>query len=129
MSVMVVTGGKIVTPKGIRAGESILVRDGTIQQMSPDRTVDIPRGAKRVTANGMFILPGLISLHSSFLEKELFPRPGIVFPIERGMIQADRIMAGSGVVEAYHTVRLTDGASGLGLKASTSQPPFWTGKQ
>ena len=118
MSVTVITGGKIVTPKGILSGSSILIREGTIQEISPNKAVDIPQGAKQIAANGMFILPGLISLHSSFLEKELFPRTGVEFPIERALIQGDRVMAASGIVEAYHTVRLTLKASGLSLEGA-----------
>jgi len=114
----VIIGGEIVTPNSILSGGSLVVRNGIIHDISPDKAVPIPQGSKRITADKLFILPGLISLQSSFLEKELFPRPRVEFPPERALVQADKVMAASGIVEAYHTVSLSNKTMDSGLKVA-----------
>lgn len=117
MGELVIKGGNVVTPEGILSEGTLTIKDGIIQEIRPG--ADMPgagRTAGMISAQNLYVLPGLISLQCSFLEKELFPRPGVEFPLQRALIQADKVMASSGLVEAYHTVRLTNGATGSSLE-------------
>jgi hypothetical protein len=45
------------------AGQTVLIRDGIIQQVGPTSRVRIPAGAARVDANGKYLMPGLADMH------------------------------------------------------------------
>ncbi|MEO8619963.1 MAG: amidohydrolase family protein [bacterium] len=47
--------------------QTILVRNGIIQSVGPSNAVVIPRGTRRVTANGKFVIPGLWDAHVHFM--------------------------------------------------------------
>ncbi len=119
MGELIITGGNVVTPQGILANGAITVKDGIIQSIDASAgAAQVPGTDDRVIdAQDLYVLPGLISLQCSFLDKEIFPRTGVEFPIERALIQADKVMASSGIVEAYHTVRISESA-GLSLKGA-----------
>lgn len=44
-------------------GATVVIRNGRIAAVGPDRRVTVPRGARRITARGMTLLPGLIDCH------------------------------------------------------------------
>lgn len=45
------------------AGQTVLIRDGIIQQVGPSSRVRIPAGATRVEARGRYVMPGLADMH------------------------------------------------------------------
>lgn len=45
------------------AGQTVLIRDGIIQQVGPGSGVRIPAGATRIEAGGKYLLPGLADVH------------------------------------------------------------------
>ena len=45
------------------AGQTVLIRDGIIQQVGPSSRVRIPAGAMRVEARGRYLMPGLADMH------------------------------------------------------------------
>jgi alpha-D-ribose 1-methylphosphonate 5-triphosphate diphosphatase len=55
---------------------SVLIRDGLIEAI--DRGGAVPSGA--VDFEGDYLLPGLVELHTDNVEKQLMPRPGVMWP-------------------------------------------------
>jgi hypothetical protein len=45
------------------AGQTVLIRDGIIQQVGPSGRVRIPAGTTRVDAGGQYLMPGLADMH------------------------------------------------------------------
>src|SRR5688572_21651604 len=45
------------------AGQTVLIRDGIIQQVGPRSRVRIPAGATRIEARGKYLMPGLADMH------------------------------------------------------------------
>ena len=45
------------------AGQTVLIRDGIIQQVGPSSRVRIPAGTTRVEAGGKYLMPGLADMH------------------------------------------------------------------
>jgi alpha-D-ribose 1-methylphosphonate 5-triphosphate diphosphatase len=120
MGELVITGGDIVTPQGVVSKSTLVAKDGIIQEIgrTSDSLIASGQTANKVHVSGSYVLPGLISLHCCFLEKELFPRQGVEFPTDRAVIQADKVMASSGLVEAYHAVRINGEADSFSLKTA-----------
>lgn len=51
---------------GFLESATVVVREGRIAAVAPDRRVSIPRGATRINARGLTLLPGLIDCHVHF---------------------------------------------------------------
>ena len=47
----------------VLAGQTVLIRDGIIQQVGPSRQVSIPAGTTRIDARGKYLMPGLADMH------------------------------------------------------------------
>jgi imidazolonepropionase-like amidohydrolase len=47
----------------VLAGQTVLVRDGLIQQVGATSAVSIPAGARRIEARGRYLMPGLADMH------------------------------------------------------------------
>jgi len=69
-------------------GETILgtlsVRDGLIHDVSPGATAS----PDAVDLGGDLLIPGLVELHTDNLEKQLLPRPGVMWPSARAALLA-----------------------------------------
>ena len=49
-----------------RPGTTIVVRDGRIAAVTPDGDAEVPAGAKRIDADGKYVIPGLADMHVHF---------------------------------------------------------------
>lgn len=47
----------------VLAGQTVLVRDGIIQQVGPSSRVRVPAGTTRIEAGGKYLMPGLADMH------------------------------------------------------------------
>jgi imidazolonepropionase-like amidohydrolase len=47
----------------VLAGQTVLIRDGIIQQVGPTSRVSIPGGTTRIEAHGKYLMPGLADMH------------------------------------------------------------------
>lgn len=52
-------------------------------------------------ARGLLVLPGLVDLHGDWFELLVQPRPGVGFPLDLALAQADRQFLLNGVTTAY----------------------------
>lgn len=87
----------------LRLTGATILRDGALQE----RTVAIAGGRidvgpfPAVDLTGYYILPGIIDLHGDAFERHIAPRPSAPFPLEMGLIGADRDAAAHGVTTAW----------------------------
>ncbi|MDR3599259.1 MAG: alpha-D-ribose 1-methylphosphonate 5-triphosphate diphosphatase [Desulfosporosinus sp.] len=66
----------------------------------PDSTV--------IDAEGCYVMPGMIDLHSDAIEKEIQPRPNTLFPIEMSFYELEKKLAVGGITTMYHSLTLSD---------------------
>lgn len=92
--------GRIVTPDGVVEGASVVIEDGRIAGVSnrAEGSGDV------LDANGRYVLPGLVDLHSDAIEKQLCPRPGVEFPGELAFLETDRLFTASGITTGFHAL-------------------------
>lgn len=87
----------------LRLTGATVLRDGVMQ----DRTVAIAGGRidagpfPAVDLTGYYILPGIIDLHGDAFERHIAPRPSAPFPLDMGLLGADRDAAANGVTTAW----------------------------
>lgn len=61
-----------------------------------------------IDAQGAYVMPGMIDMHSDAIEKEIQPRPNSLFPISMAYQELDKKLPGSGITTMYHSLSLSD---------------------
>ena len=82
------------------ADAAVLIEDGCIAAIDPESAP----GADEIDLRGRLLLPGLVDLHCDAVEKDIEPRPGVRFPIDLAVAQADKRNAAAGITTAYHAL-------------------------
>lgn len=73
-----------------------------------------PDGEHIIDAAGMYVLPGIIDMHSDAIEKEISPRPNARFPFHIAFAELEKKLAGNGITTIYHSLALM-GVLGNGM--------------
>lgn len=61
-----------------------------------------------INAQGAYVMPGIIDIHSDAIEKEIQPRPNALFPIDMAFYELEKRLAGNGITTIYHSLCLSD---------------------
>ena len=95
---ILIEGGQTLLPVHGVQSASVLVEDGLIV------ATEDAGGARPdlvLHARGLLVLPGLVDLHGDWFELLVQPRPGVGFPLDLALAQADRQFLLNGVTTAY----------------------------
>ena len=103
---MVIENASVVIPTGVLRDASVKIVDGVIAEVGTGR-LDGP--GRRIDAAGMYVLPGIVDLHSDAIENEIQPRPGVLFPLNMAILEMDKKVAASGITTIYHAICFIDG--------------------
>lgn len=96
----------IVTPTNVSRGV-ITVQDGKIAAIIPEEDFNAhDNNIPQIDANGAYVLPGIIDIHTDAIDKEIMPRKGADFPIEIAFRELERRMSGCGITTVYHSMHL-----------------------
>ncbi len=83
MNDMILTNARLVLPDRVVTG-TVNVRDGQIAAVDEG-----PSGSlAALDMDGDLLIPGLVELHTDNLEKQLLPRPGVLWPSARAALLA-----------------------------------------
>ena len=63
-------------------------------------------GARIVDGAGLLLAPALVDVHGDAFERQLMPRPGVMFPLHAAVLETDRQLAANGIATAYHALTL-----------------------
>ena len=103
------TNCRLVLPDAVAENSSLLIEDGFISAIEPDGTEKTAISDLR----GAILMPGMIDLHCDALEKEIEPRPNVLFPLDFAMAQADRRNAQAGITTVFHALSFAHGELGV----------------
>jgi len=103
------TGARLVLKDEILDDASLLIEDGIITAINPENHGQ----AKEVHLEGQTLMPGMIDLHCDALEKEYEPRPGVHFPIDFAVAQADKRNAAAGISTVFHALSFANDELGV----------------
>jgi len=100
---------QIILPKKVIKGHILI--DGT--RISEVAECDFPKvkcypDVTMIDAEGCYVMPGMIDLHSDAIEKEIQPRPNTLFPINMAFYELEKKIAVSGITTMYHSLSLSD---------------------
>lgn len=99
-----IRGGPVVTPVQTFDPGMVVIQDGRIIGVGPERAECIPEGATVVDATDRLVLPGLVDLHGDDIESHLSPRVDTTIDSTMALIAADRANIGHGITTKLHAI-------------------------
>ncbi|MDR1245791.1 MAG: alpha-D-ribose 1-methylphosphonate 5-triphosphate diphosphatase [Clostridiales Family XIII bacterium] len=96
--------GKIIGEDKVLEGSVLLVEDGRIVEIAPER--GNLAGTELIDVSGAYIAPGFIDIHSDYCEQLIQPRATAIMDLDMAFAQVERILAAQGVTTVFHSLSL-----------------------
>ena len=107
----IIRGGTVVCADRVLPDCDVVVIDGRIAAIEPvgasdfDAQPDATMGVLPVVdARGAYVVPGLIDIHSDYVETVASPRPSVVMDLSTSLYKADRELVSHGVTTIFHSL-------------------------
>lgn len=98
MNSHILTNARIITPVENFEG-SVIIENGIITEIVKQNNYREGNDVR-----GQWLIPGIIDIHSDYLEKELHPRPSATFPIPFAMHFMDARAAACGITTLFSAI-------------------------
>jgi alpha-D-ribose 1-methylphosphonate 5-triphosphate diphosphatase len=59
---------------------------------------------RRIDADGLMVLPGIVDIHGDAFERQMMPRPGVDFAMDIALLDSDRQAVANGITTVFHGV-------------------------
>jgi alpha-D-ribose 1-methylphosphonate 5-triphosphate diphosphatase len=59
---------------------------------------------RRIDADGLLVLPGIVDIHGDAFERQMMPRPGVDFAMDIALLDSDRQAVANGITTVFHGV-------------------------
>ncbi len=89
----ILMGGRVLGEAGLEARPLALTGGRVAETPAP--------AARAFDAAGLILVPGIVDAHGDGFERNLSPRPGVLFDAETALIETDRQCAANGITTAY----------------------------
>jgi alpha-D-ribose 1-methylphosphonate 5-triphosphate diphosphatase len=73
--------------------------EGLISQVGSDAPA-----RRRIRADGLMVLPGIVDIHGDAFERQMMPRPGVGFAMDIALLDSDRQALANGITTVFHGV-------------------------
>lgn len=110
-----IRNGLIVTPDRVLEGHELVIESGRIREISPsdtnagpDHVANGSNGVEVIDANGGYIMPGLIDIHSDYIEHMAAPRPTSVMDFLLALRVSERELVAHGITTMFHSLSMFD---------------------
>lgn len=101
----VIRNGIIVQPDRLLFGYELVVRDDVIAAVQRQGTLDADAaGAGVIDAHGGYVTPGLVDIHSDYIETVASPRPTVLMDFSTALFEAERELLAHGITTMYHSL-------------------------
>ncbi|HMM19686.1 MAG TPA: alpha-D-ribose 1-methylphosphonate 5-triphosphate diphosphatase [Selenomonadales bacterium] len=118
---VLVTNGRLVMPDRVVDPGEVLLEDGVIQYAGKCAEHRGRPAERVIDAQGGYIMPGFIDLHSDAIEKEIEPRPGAFFSTELAFSELEKKLAGQGITTMYHSFSFAGAEWGVRQDAGAAE--------
>ncbi len=107
----IIRGGTVVCADRVLPDTDVVVIDGRIAAIEPAGASDFDAQPDAVVgvlpivdARGAFVAPGLIDIHSDYVENVASPRPSVVMDLNTSLYKADRELVSHGITTIFHSL-------------------------
>lgn len=114
MKETVIYNAQVVTPTAVLPQAAVLIRGASIAEVAQEadpgkRWPD----AERIDAEGAYLMPGFIDVHSDNIENLIQPRATSIMDFELAMREQEKQLANEGITTMYHSLSLMVPVSGV----------------
>lgn len=100
----ILTNGTIVTEQEMLKNHAVVVENDTITNIIHENEVTNHLDAVIIDANGGYISPGFVDIHSDYIETILSPRPNSMMDMKLGLRECERILMTHGITTIFHSL-------------------------
>ena len=104
---LILSNATVVQPHTTVEG-SLVIEDGRIAEIVPSRNF-----AGALDLAGQLLIPGIIDVHTDYVEKEIAPRPDARFPLELALHYMDLRAISCGITTVLSAARISDERAGI----------------
>ncbi len=105
---LIITNAKTVLPDKVCNKSSLVVNNGKIEDINemPISVEGVSKDYMVIDAEGRFVLPGIIDIHTDAMDVEICPRSSADFPISIAFRELERKMINCGITTVYHSLHI-----------------------
>ncbi|WP_121604090.1 phosphonate metabolism protein PhnM [Virgibacillus sp. Bac332] len=100
----IIHNGKVITEETILEGYAVVVEGDHIQAIIPEESINEYKTADHINANGGYISPGFIDIHSDYIETIASPRPTSMMDFHISLREAEKILISHGITTMFHSL-------------------------
>lgn len=108
--VYLIINGLIITENEILEGYEILIEDSEIKKILPSGIIHKDEVKEVIDANGGYIAPGFIDIHSDYIELITSPRPTCLMNFSMSLIEAEKQLIAHGITTMFHSLSIYRGS-------------------
>ncbi|WP_107840569.1 phosphonate metabolism protein PhnM [Metasolibacillus meyeri] len=98
-----IVNGVIVTEQQFLYDHVVLIEGTTIQQIVHQSEAQLD-GLEVIDANGGYVSPGFVDIHSDYIETIVSPRPNSLMNMTIGLRESERILMTHGITTIFHSL-------------------------
>jgi alpha-D-ribose 1-methylphosphonate 5-triphosphate diphosphatase len=102
MATQIFTNAHVITPNQNFLG-SVVVENDLIVEVIKNKKI-----TEGIDLDGQFLIPGIIDIHSDYLEKEIHPRPSAEFPVPFAMHYLDARAVSCGITSLFSAISFAE---------------------
>jgi alpha-D-ribose 1-methylphosphonate 5-triphosphate diphosphatase len=102
----VITNGNIITPTQIISGMDLVLENERIKAIVLTNEANHPKEAEIIDADGGWITPGFIDIHSDYIEHMAAPRPTALMDFKISLREAEKELLSHGITTMFHSLSL-----------------------
>jgi len=103
----ILSGALLVLPAAATEG-SLIIENGRIAEIAPGK-----RYRDGLDLSGRYLIPGVIDIHTDYVEKEIAPRPEARFPFELALHYMDLRAVSCGITTLLSSARISEERAGI----------------
>lgn len=100
------TNGQIILEDKIVDHHVVVIENDRIAAIVPETDISQYSGYELIDANGGYISPGFVDIHSDYIESIISPRPTSLMDFNMGIREAERILISHGITTMYHSLSI-----------------------
>ncbi|THB65691.1 MAG: phosphonate metabolism protein PhnM [Spirochaetaceae bacterium] len=99
-------GGTVVTPNEVLEDTDVIVTDDLITSIRPSGSSadQAGIGEQLIDCRGCYIFPGMIDIHSDYIEHMAAPRPGSIMDFSLALMETERELISHGITTMFHSL-------------------------